>query len=110
MGSPHSLLGRFFDTSATRATPLAGIRVYNADFAESRLIELATVLLLALHLLAMNVASAGPLVGVWLARCGSREELGLRVGRRLAGRSLWALATGALLGGAMLLLPSEGVR
>ena len=46
-------------------------------FAESRrvrVLETATTLLLAVHLLAMNVASAGPLAGAWLRRLGCRDE------------------------------------
>lgn len=67
---------------------------------------LAMSLVLATHLLLMNVAAGAPLVCAWLAlrsqQRGDQETR--RVGRRLVGWSLAALAGGAALGGAVLLL------
>jgi len=78
-------------------------------------LETATTLLLAVHLLAMNLASAGPLAGAWLRRLSHRDgethggllERGARATFRW---SLVGLAIGALVGGAMLLAPSAGLR
>ncbi|MBA4106569.1 MAG: hypothetical protein C0485_12490 [Pirellula sp.] len=77
--------------------------------------ETATTLLLAVHLLAMNVASAGPLAGAWLRRLSLRDGAAnsdlLERGARATFRgSLLGLAIGALVGGAMLLAPSAGMR
>lgn len=78
------------------------------------MLETATTLLLAIHLLAMNVASAGPLAGAWLAtrsrRAGDRSHALDRGARKTFGWSLACLAIGALVGGIMLLAPSAGVR
>lgn len=79
------------------------------------MLELALTLLLALHLLAMNVASAGPLAGAWLRQRGRRSGddavNGLASGAATVFRwSLTALAAGALVGGVMLLAPSDGMR
>lgn len=65
------------------------------------------ILLLATHLLAMNVASAGPLAAAWLA---SQGDLGAVLARRMMRQSLGGLGVGALLGGALLLAPSAGLR
>jgi hypothetical protein len=60
---------------------------------------LVHVILLASHLLAMNVASAGPLVCVWLRSRGRRGgEAADGVGRRLAAWSLWGLIAGIVIG------------
>jgi hypothetical protein len=68
-------------------------------------LELTITLLLAAHLLCMNVASAGPLVGAWLAWRGE-DEL-----RRYAFQtSGCGLLVGSLLGGALLAWPQEGMR
>lgn len=65
------------------------------------MLELLTCLLLAVHLLAMNLASAGPLVCVWL---GWRDdEIARSLGRRLAWWSVGAFMMGMLTGGGMLL-------
>ena len=63
---------------------------------------LVTVLAAA-HLLAVNLASAGPLVCVWLHGRGRRgDEAASRVGRQLAWASFWALAVGIGLGAILL--------
>jgi hypothetical protein len=73
--------------------------------------ELAITLLLAAHLLAMNVASAGPLIAVWLmGRRRAGEDGGLLLGRRVLGLSLTALITGSLIGGALILAPNPSLR
>ncbi len=57
------------------------------------------VILLASHLLAMNVATAGPLVCIWLRVRGLRGDAGADgVGRRLAAWSLWGLFIGIIFG------------
>jgi hypothetical protein len=69
------------------------------------------VLLLAAHLLAMNVASAGPLIGLWLVWMVD-DESGFRRGlaERVLRNSLAAFVGGAILGGALLLWPGPGLR
>jgi hypothetical protein len=62
---------------------------------------------LAIHLLAVNVAAAGPLVAAWLA---SRGRAGLPVGRRVVWQSLAGLSVGAVLGGGLLLTASERMQ
>lgn len=79
------------------------------------MLETATTLLLAVHLLAMNLASAGPLAGAWLRQLsrsdGDTDGGLLERGARATFRwSLVGLAIGALVGGAMLLAPSAGIR
>jgi hypothetical protein len=64
-------------------------------------------LLIAIHLLAMNVASAGPLAAAWLA---GRGGLGPELARRVARQSLQGLGLGIVLGGALLLAPNAGLR
>jgi hypothetical protein len=81
----------------------------------SRVLEVVTTLLLAIHLLAMNVASAGPLAGAWLRGRGGRSGGGGGDWRECGARrtfawSLAALTIGAIVGGAMLLAPSEGMH
>lgn len=61
--------------------------------------QLALVLVFALHLLCVNVASAGPLVCAWLEWCEGRgNALAGEVGRYLARWALVLLIPGALLG------------
>ena len=76
--------------------------------------ETATTLLLAVHLLAMNVASAGPLAGAWLAsrsrRQGDSGAIFERGAQRIFAWSLFSLAIGSVVGGTMLLAPSAGMR
>jgi hypothetical protein len=82
---------------------------YNANQNAVLMGELFGILLLSAHLLAMNLASAGPLVAAWLM--GRRGESGsLALARRLLRWSLAALVVGGALGGAMLLTPSDGLR
>jgi hypothetical protein len=60
---------------------------------------LASVLLLAAHLVAMNVASAAPLICVWLRHRERRGDAAAGViGWRLARVSLWSLCAGIVLG------------
>lgn len=79
------------------------------------MLETATTLLLAGHLLAMNLASAGPLAGAWLRRLGCRDgEANGGLLERGARATFWwslvGLAGGALVGGLMLLAPSAGMQ
>jgi hypothetical protein len=62
-------------------------------------------ILLSAHLLAMNVASAGPLAGATLAWRGQRKSAA-----RVFRLSLWCLAVGALLGALIVAWPTEGLR
>jgi len=67
-------------------------------------LEALTALLLAGHLLAMNLASAGPLLAIFLHRHARRDPASpaADVGARLAWRSLAALVLGIALGFALL--------
>src|SRR5690348_15437562 len=68
-------------------------------------------LILATHLLAMNIASAGPLVALWLVRGPRGENADRRqLGLRLARLSLLALIVGGLLGGWAVMASGEGLR
>jgi hypothetical protein len=63
------------------------------------LYDLLTVPLLALHLLSVNVAGAGPLVCLWLEWKESRgDPLAGRTATYLGGAAFWALLAGGLLG------------
>jgi hypothetical protein len=64
--------------------------------------------LLAVHLLAMNVAAAGPLVCAWLVQLGGDGEAALA--RHMARRSLAALGAGILLGALMFAPPNAALR
>jgi hypothetical protein len=70
------------------------------------LLELATVLFFASHLLAVNLAMGGPLLCLWLQCRGVRHnEATARVlDRQLAAWSQIALGVGILLGGVLLAL------
>lgn len=68
---------------------------------------LAVVVLLGLHLLAVNIASAGPLAAAWLAGRGDATRVNAR---RMARWSLAALLAGGMLGAPLLLAPSPGLR
>lgn len=68
--------------------------------------HLFLILLLAGHLLAMNLASAGPLAAVFLSR---RNPLVNQAARTLLPASIASLVVGCLLGGLLLLRPSSGV-
>lgn len=67
---------------------------------------LVNVILLALHLLAVNVASAGPLMCVWLRSRGRRGggEAADAIGRRLAAWSLGGLILGIVFGTILLVI------
>ncbi|MCH8839530.1 MAG: hypothetical protein IH831_02405 [Planctomycetes bacterium] len=70
--------------------------------------ELLVVISLTAHLLTMNLASAGPLVCLWLrGRKGVDVELADQLGRSLAWLSLWAMVVGMFTGGLLLLTPSS---
>ena len=72
------------------------------------MLEALTTILLAVHLLAMNVASAGPLVCVWLGwRQQKFGELGSQLGQKLAWYCVLALIVG-MVTGALLLLTIPG--
>ena len=72
------------------------------------MLELLIVVLLTAHLLTMNLASAGPLVCLWLhGRRGVGAELANRLGRSLAWLSVAAMVAGMLIGGLLLLSPSS---
>ncbi len=67
------------------------------------MIQLGLTCLLAVHLVTVNVASAGPFVCIWLARRGrSGDQTADAVGRQLARWSLDALSLGVLLGVALI--------
>jgi hypothetical protein len=56
-------------------------------------------LLLSVHLLAVNIATGGPILGAWLDWRGTRgDDLAARAAARLAKASLHAFTAGALLG------------
>ena len=55
-------------------------------------------LLLAAHLLCVNVAAGGPLVAAWLDWRGRGDEAAGRAAKWLAGWSIAGLLVGALLG------------
>ena len=64
--------------------------------------ELLIIPVLAVHLVTLNLASAGPMVCLWLRRRKHPDyELRDRVGQRLAWWSVWAFVVGMLLGGAI---------
>lgn len=69
--------------------------------------SLTVILPLALHLLAANVAAAGPLIAAWMA---GRGAAGVVAARRLVGWALVALVVGGVLGAGLLLAPSEALR
>lgn len=63
------------------------------------LLELLIVIVLALHLMCVNVAAAGPLVCLWLDWRGGRgDALAARIGRWLCWKSLALLLVGGGLG------------
>jgi hypothetical protein len=73
-------------------------------------LELATILLLGVHLLAMNVASSGPMIAVWLHWQRTESDVRGSLGRQMMWLSITGLCIGMLTGGLMLLAaPSEGL-
>lgn len=63
------------------------------------MLQLIEILLLAVHLLCVNVASGGPLVGAWLDWRGTRGDEAAASGAAYLGRaSIIGLAAGAVLG------------
>src|SRR5262245_62098286 len=69
--------------------------------------SITAILPLALHLLAANVAAAGPLIAAWMA---GRGPEGPGAARRLVGWALAALIVGGFLGVGMLLAPTDALR
>jgi len=69
------------------------------------------IFVLSIHLLLMNLASAGPLFSVWLGRRGvDNDSVWDDLGRRLAWLSFWAFVLGIFAGGGQLFLaPSAGL-
>ncbi|MBL9124258.1 MAG: hypothetical protein JNG90_11540, partial [Planctomycetaceae bacterium] len=66
------------------------------------MLQVCEALLLTVHLLAVNIASGAPFVGIWLAARARRGDgLADTIGRRLARWSLDGLAVGVLLGVAL---------
>lgn len=65
------------------------------------------IVTLAIHLLAVNIAAAGPLVAAWLASRGGAEMI---AARRTVRQSLAGLAVGAMLGGGLWLTASERMQ
>jgi len=72
--------------------------------------EFAVSLLLAAHLLAMNLASAGPLVSMWLIDRRDSGGDARQFATRMVKLSLLGLAVGCLLGGALILVPNPRLR
>jgi hypothetical protein len=69
------------------------------------MLELLVVVILALHLMAANVASAGPIVCAWLDwREGRGDATAGQAGRYLAGAGLAALLVTAVLGSVLTAL------
>src|SRR4051812_33434103 len=63
------------------------------------MVESAIILLLAAHLLCVNLAAGGPIVGAWLDwRAAGGNDAAARAAKFLAGTSLLGLVAGALLG------------
>lgn len=62
-------------------------------------------ILMGLHLLAVNVAAAGPLVCIWLySRAGQGDACADQVGRRLAWASFYSLLVASAIGGLLVVL------
>lgn len=75
------------------------------------MLQLVIILLLAVHLLSMNVASFAPLAGAWLRGRRASETLRRETGATAVFKlSLAALACGAAVGGLLLVAPSVGMR
>ena len=75
----------------------------------ARVLEVGLILVLAAHLLLVNVAMAGPLGALGLEWSGARSgdrDIGA-IGRQLAWWSVGSLVLAMLLGGALLLLESR---
>jgi cytochrome bd-type quinol oxidase subunit 2 len=69
--------------------------------------SLLSISCLAAHLVAMNIAAAGPLACAYLTASQSSD---LEWARRLARWSLASLIVGAFIGGLLLVSPSQGMR
>ncbi len=74
------------------------------------MLESLIVIGMAIHLLAVNLASAGPLVCIWLHFRSRDDTLRDQLGKSLAWSSLAALVVGIVSGGILVLVaPSEGI-
>jgi len=74
-------------------------------------VEWMIVVGLTVHLLAVNLACAGPLVCIWLHRRGGYSDFRDRLGKSLAWLSLAALMLGMLTGGLLVLVaPTQGLE
>ena len=75
------------------------------------LLDLLIILVLSVHLVAMNLAGAGPLFGIWLGRRGeSNDPVWDRLGQKVAWLSFWAFLLGMITGGGqMFFAPSDGL-
>lgn len=71
--------------------------------------QIFAILLLAVHLLAMNVAGGAPLVAAWLMTRRGGEDAAGAVGCRVVRMALEALGLGIVLGGALLLAPTPAL-
>lgn len=72
------------------------------------MLELLSIPLLAIHLLAMNLASAGPLISGWLRWRG--DEFSTASGRRFIGWSIYAFLLGILTGGLLIItIPGDSL-
>src|SRR5215213_1093926 len=70
-----------------------------AAYQEQFRLDIAISLLLAAHLLCVNIAAGGPLLAAWLDLRGVRgNAIAASAGRSLAGTALAALLGGGLLG------------
>jgi hypothetical protein len=73
-------------------------------------LELLTILLLSVHLLAMNIASAGPAVAVWLHWQGVQNAVRRSLDRQLMWLSIMGFLVGMLTGGMILFAsPNDGL-
>jgi hypothetical protein len=73
-------------------------------------LELLVIAVLAAHLLAVNIASGGPLIAAWLWRHDGVTVEPLRwMSVKMTKASLGALMAGSLLGAALLAVPSPGL-
>jgi hypothetical protein len=75
------------------------------------MIEAVVIPLLAIHLVAVNVGSAGPLAAAWLLQRSSEADAPRRrLAQRVARGTFLSLLIGLALGGALLLLPLPGMQ
>jgi hypothetical protein len=76
----------------------------------ARVLELLTILFLSVHMLAMNIASAGPAVAVWLHWQGVQNAVRGSLDRQLMWLSIMGFLVGMLMGGLILFVsPNDGL-